>query len=37
MQVVSTQQIKRKIHESAKCFIVFACTVNDNKTKKIWL
>ena len=32
--VVSTQQIERKVHASAKCFILFACFVDDDKTQK---
>jgi len=34
IQVVSAQQIEREVHEGAKCFILFACSVDDDKTQK---
>jgi len=32
IQVVSAQQIEREVHEDAKCFLLFACSVDDDKT-----
>jgi len=34
MQVISAQQIEREVHEDAKCFILFACFMDDDKTQK---
>ena len=34
IQVVSAQQIEREVLEGAKCFILFACFVDDDKTRK---
>jgi len=34
IQVVSAQQIEREVLEGAKCFILFACSVDDDKTQK---
>jgi len=34
IQVVSAQQIEREVHEGARCFILFACSADDDKTQK---
>jgi len=34
VQVVLAQQIEREVYEDAKCFILFGCSVDDDKTQK---